>query len=97
MTKLVRCCSYQGANSGRWVHVSCGTFFVQQYHHHLPNVDYIQEPIVVVGDSKGCVHSLKLSPNLRQKTKVKAKKNIKVKAKKVKAKKNAKKAKAEKT
>ena len=29
-----------------------------------------KEPIVIAGDSKGCVHSLKLSPNLRQKTKV---------------------------
>ena len=38
------------------------------------NVDGIimiyKEPLVIVGDSKGCIHSLKLSPNLRQKTKV---------------------------
>ena len=27
------------------------------------------EPLMIVGDSKGIIHSLKLSPNLRKKTK----------------------------
>ena len=29
----------------------------------------MEEPILIVGDSKGVVHSLKLSPNLRKKSK----------------------------
>ena len=29
----------------------------------------LEEPIIVVGDSRGYVHSMKLSPNLRKRTK----------------------------
>ena len=52
---------------------------------------------MAVGDSKGCVHSLKLSPNLRQKTKVIAEKKHESQSRKGESKKqnkNAKKAKA---
>lgn len=33
------------------------------------------DPVIIVGDDRGCVTSLKLSPNLRKKPKVKKKKS----------------------